>query len=146
MAPTKEQSIAIGAAATIVAGVVALGIYNREKTQQLASASYSRISETASAAATTTSEGFKAVQAAAANSVSSVSKSATATWEGMAKKMGWEGMAKKMGMKRVKSFPIIPDEEDVAAVVDQSSKAAKKAAKKVAQQMEKAGVSVQATA
>ncbi|WIA20828.1 hypothetical protein OEZ85_005182 [Tetradesmus obliquus] len=137
MAPTKEQSIAIGAAATIVAGVVALGIYNREKTQQLASASYSRISETASAAATTTSEGFKAVQAAAANSVSSVSKSATATWE---------GMAKKMGMKRVKSFPIIPDEEDVAAVVDQSSKAAKKAAKKVAQQMEKAGVSVQATA
>ncbi|WIA41102.1 hypothetical protein OEZ86_004732 [Tetradesmus obliquus] len=137
MAPTKEQSIAIGAAATVVAGVVALGIYNREKTQQLASASYSRISETASAAATKTSEGFKAVQAAAANSVSSVSKSATATWE---------GMAKKMGMKRVKSFPIIPDEEDVAAVVDQSSKAAKKAAKKVAQQMEKAGVSVQATA
>jgi hypothetical protein len=38
-------------------------------------------------------------------------------------------------MKRVKSFPIIPDEEDVAAAVDQTSKAAKKAAKKVAQQM-----------
>lgn len=137
MAPTKEQTIAIGAAATVVAGVVALGIYNREKTQQLASASYSRISETASAAATKTSESFKAVQAAASNSVSSVSKSATATWE---------GMAKKMGMKRVKSFPIIPDEEDVAAAVDQTSKAAKKAAKKVAQQTEKAGVSVQATA
>lgn len=42
-------------------------------------------------------------------------------------------------MKRVKSFPIIPDEEDVAAVVDQSSKAAKKAAKKVAQQMVSGG-------
>jgi hypothetical protein len=48
-------------------------------------------------------------------------------------------------MKRVKSFPIIPDEEDVAAAVDQTSKAAKKAAKKVAQQMVSLQLVVRAT-
>lgn len=38
-------------------------------------------------------------------------------------------------LKRVKSFPIVPDEEDVASAVDQTSKATKKAMKKVAAQL-----------
>lgn len=38
-------------------------------------------------------------------------------------------------LKRVKSFPIVPDEEDVVAAVDQTTKAAKKAAKKVTQHL-----------
>ena len=38
-------------------------------------------------------------------------------------------------LKRVKSFPIVTDDEDVAAVVDQTTKTAKKASKKVAHQL-----------
>lgn len=44
-------------------------------------------------------------------------------------------MTRLRKMKRVKSFPIVTDDEDLAAVVDQGSKVAKKAAKKVAQQL-----------
>lgn len=38
-------------------------------------------------------------------------------------------------LKRVKSFPITTDDEDVTAVVDQTTKPAKKSSKKVAQQL-----------
>lgn len=133
MAPSRETTIAAVAAGTAVAGIIAYGVYHREKTRELAAAASSTISATASAAANRTSTAFKSAQSAATSSASAVATSASATWD---------SLASKLRLKRVKSFPIVTDDEDVTATVDQTSKAAKKAAKKVAQQPQSAGVPV----
>ncbi|KAF8062701.1 SPAC3H8.02 [Scenedesmus sp. PABB004] len=127
MAPavSKETAITVGVVSGLAAAA-AFTVYNREKAAELASAGYSSLSAQASAAASATSEGLKTVQAKAAAGYSTLVTSASATWESLAKKLGVSGR----GLKRVKSFPIVPDEEDVAAAVDQTVKAAKKAGKK----------------
>lgn len=136
MAPSRETTIAAVAAGTAVAGIIAYGVYHREKTRELAAAASSTISATASAAANRTSTAFKSAQSAATSSASAVATSASATWDSLASKL------RLRRLKRVKSFPIVTDDEDVTATVDQTSKAAKKAAKKVAQQPQSAGVPV----
>jgi len=142
MAPTVSREAAITTAVVAVASsAVVVGYLYREKTQEVARSTYAAVSAQASAAATKGSEVAKGLQSTVVASCKSVATSANSAWESVTASL--KKAKSQRSLRRVRSFPIVA-EDDVAAGKDQKKEKRAKAVKKATQ--EAMGVPVQVMA